>query len=133
MGMAGLEIICTVPLATYTVVATMTSEIYPWRGLGDLHLGFGRVRQYPAAIWTTQFLSARSGIESNEWMVIACGLVFFLIFGLAEEARKHYRLAYTSVVKRVGLSTGSMETTAGFSTYVDTLPDTHHLLTSLFL
>lgn len=119
MAMAGLEILCTVPLALYNVISTITAApIYPWKGLADLHLNFGRVRQYPVEVWTTQFAAFKSGQEATEWMVIGCALVFFLIFGMAEEARKHYRLAYTSVAKRVGLSTGSLETTAGFSTYV---------------
>jgi len=52
--------------------------------------------------------------EINEWIVIACGILFFMIFGLAEEARKHYRSAYTSVAKRVGLSTGMMDSSGGY-------------------
>ena len=37
----------------------------------------------------------------------ALAFVFFAFFGFADEARRNYRLTYASVMKRVGLSTGT--------------------------
>jgi len=44
----------------------------------------------------------------SRWLIVACGFIFFAFFGFADEARRHYRHAFNSVVKRVGFSTGSM-------------------------
>lgn len=113
MAMAVIEIVCTVPLTIFVLVVNFTlTPLYPENGLADLHSGFGRVRQYPTAIWL-EFGMAET-FEINQWIVIACGLLFFMIFGLAEEARKHYRSAYTSVAKRVGLSTGMVDSSGGY-------------------
>ncbi|KAK7680857.1 hypothetical protein QCA50_016167 [Cerrena zonata] len=113
MAMAVVEICCTVPLAIYGNVVNFRDAYYQYRGFADLHLGFDRVRQYPLALWDNGS-GFRSAVMFNQWAFIGCALVFFLIFGVAEEARKHYRAAYTSVAKRVGLSTGEIDS-SGFT------------------
>ncbi|OJT14439.1 Pheromone B alpha 3 receptor [Trametes pubescens] len=104
MGLAAIEVLCTVPLATYNLVVDATQPIYPYRGLADLHFGFSRVNQKSAVSWRAS-PAVVSAMDFKRWNVIACALVFFCFFGLAEEARKHYRLALTSVAKRVGITT----------------------------
>ncbi|KAH9976850.1 pheromone A receptor-domain-containing protein [Lactifluus volemus] len=44
------------------------------------------------------------------WTLVLCAFLFFAFFGLAEEARKHYRLVYTSLANRLGYSTSSNTT-----------------------
>ena len=59
----------------------------------------------------------------SRWLVVACGLVFFAFFGFADEAQKHYKIAFASVVKRVGYTTtGSTKIGTGITSstgYVD--------------
>ena len=43
-------------------------------------------------------------MEFARWMLVVCALIFFLFFGFAEEARKHYKGAVDSISKRVGIS-----------------------------
>ncbi|EIW56751.1 STE3-domain-containing protein [Trametes versicolor FP-101664 SS1] len=104
MGLAAIEVLCTVPLATYNLVADATQPIYPYVGMADLHFGFSRVNQKSAVSWRAD-PAVVSAMDFKRWNVIACALVFFCFFGLAEEARKHYRLALSSVAKRVGITT----------------------------
>ncbi|KAI0078437.1 STE3-domain-containing protein [Panus rudis PR-1116 ss-1] len=117
MAMAVIEMLSTVPLGIYTIVGNVQIGIYQWKGFADLHSGFDRVRQFPLAFWQETWDDAsKRSLEFNQWAFVVCALVFFLIFGMAEEAKKHYRAAYTSVAKRVGLSTGAIESSGfGFS------------------
>ncbi|CAL1697603.1 unnamed protein product [Somion occarium] len=117
MAMAVVEICCTIPAALYANISNIKGGLYKWRGFADLHFGFERVRQYPFDLWSVAFPGLRTTFLFNQWSFITCALVFFLIFGMAEEARKHYRAAYTTVAKRVGLSTGAVDST-GFTQYV---------------
>lgn len=64
-------------------------------------LGFSRVDQIPAVLWRAD-PTANVSIEMSRWLVVVCGLVFFAFFGFADEAQKHYKLAFDSVAKRVG-------------------------------
>jgi len=106
MGLAFIEMMCTIPLGAYTVWVNASQPIYKWRGLADVHFDFSRVDQVPAIIWRSS-PETISAFNFNNWTIVACALLFFAFFGVAEEARKHYRLVATSVAKRVGISTAS--------------------------
>ncbi|TCD64812.1 a-factor receptor [Steccherinum ochraceum] len=109
MAMACIEALCTVPFATW--VAVHNGIQYPYAGLADLHQGFDRVRQYPIGEWQNIPL-AHSSFSQILWLNIGCALTFFMIFGFAEEARRHYRSAYVSVFKTFGISTSMGSGTA---------------------
>ncbi|EMD35184.1 STE3-like pheromone receptor B mating type [Gelatoporia subvermispora B] len=106
MILASVEIICTIPLGAYTIWVNASQPLYKWRGLADIHFDFSRVGQYPAIIWQASPITV-SSFNFNNWIIVACALLFFALFGVAEEARKHYRMAASSVAKRVGISTAS--------------------------
>jgi pheromone a factor receptor len=57
--------------------------------------------------------NANTGIEMTRWLVVVCGLIFFAFFGFADEAQKHYKIAFDSVVKRVGYTTTTGSTKVG--------------------
>jgi pheromone a factor receptor len=63
---------------------------------------FGRIPQVPAYLWRAS--PGRDGLEFARWSLVVCALIFFLFFGFAEEARKHYKGAVGSISKRVGIS-----------------------------
>ncbi|KAG1750486.1 pheromone A receptor-domain-containing protein [Suillus paluster] len=108
MGLAGIEVLCTLPLGAYTIYLNVTAQqINPWVSWANTHYDFSRVDQYPSVIWRMSAPTVLS-IELSRWLVVVCALVFFAFFGFADEARKNYRLAYVSVAKRVGVSTGNM-------------------------
>ncbi|KAF8894930.1 pheromone A receptor-domain-containing protein [Gymnopilus junonius] len=102
MALAGIEVICCVPLSITTIILNATrGEVRPWISWEDTHYGFSRVDQVPAVLWRAD-PTANVSIEMSRWLVIVCGLVFFAFFGFADEAQKHYKLAFDSVAKRVG-------------------------------
>jgi len=56
-------------------------------------------------------------LETTRWFLVLCVAIFFGFFGFADEARKNYKLAYTSVAKRVGLTTAGTSTAVGDSMF----------------
>lgn len=102
-----------VPLSIYILVEDIAfAPIYPWRGFADLHFHFDRVRQYPVEVWTG-FRGIQPYFEQSEWFVIGCAIIYFLLFGLAEEARIHYTSGYNKIARLVGLPV--IDTTPNFT------------------
>lgn len=103
MGLAVLSAVVTMPLAVWIVVTNLRAEgMYRWRGLGNLHSGFGRVDTYPLGAWIGSERLVQV-FQFRLWMPVAYALWFFAFFGMAEEARRHYRTALTSVARRIGI------------------------------
>ncbi len=99
MSMCVLEMACTIPLCIYVVYSSVTSEpIYKWRGLAELHRDFRRIDRYTVDEWVGSSYSM--GIESTQWFNIGCAFVFFLFFGMTEEARRHYRNVINTILRR---------------------------------
>ncbi|KAF8153834.1 pheromone A receptor-domain-containing protein [Crassisporium funariophilum] len=116
MCLAGIEVICTVPLGCYAVYLNAADHgIRPWKGWADTHAGFSRVDQIPAILWRSNEITEIS-LELTRWLAPICAVVFFGFFGFAEEAKKNYRSAIQSVAKRVGISTGSFGNSSGMFT-----------------
>jgi len=38
-------------------------------------------------------------MELTRWLVVACGFIFFAFFGFADEALKHYKIAFGSIAR----------------------------------
>ncbi|PCH39328.1 STE3-domain-containing protein [Wolfiporia cocos MD-104 SS10] len=104
MAIAAVEVCFTVPLGIYSMVQNATGYIYPWTGLANLHYQFSAVDQIPAFLWRADPQVAQ-GLAFTRWSFIGTALLFFALFGLAAEARKHYRDAYVAVCSRVGVRT----------------------------
>lgn len=104
MGLATVQILFTVPLTIWVLVDNSQEPMYEWQGLENLHYGFSAVLQVPAVVWRADPLLSVS-INFNMWSIIFCALIFFAFFGLAEEARRHYSVALSTVARRVGIST----------------------------
>lgn len=122
MALAGVELLCTVPFSIYFIVTNAKTEIYQWAGLEDLHWGFSAVGYFPAEVWAVNEAQTRR-VTLQIWLTIVCGLVFFAFFGLAEEARTHYRIALSTVAKRLGYSTAGTAST-GFTVSLGKGPKT---------
>jgi hypothetical protein len=102
-----LEILCTIPLNIYLIVfERIIVPSYHYIGMEDLHWEFSRIGQVPAVLWLLT-PDAIQRFTMQQWLTIACGLVFFGLFGLSEEARTHYRSAFNTVAKKLGCSIAS--------------------------
>jgi pheromone a factor receptor len=105
MGLAGIEMLCTIPLSAYTIYLNATAQpVLPWISWANVHFNFSRVEQIPSVVWRSSGPAVLS-IELSRWFLVVCAFVFFAFFGFADEARKNYCLAYVSVAKRMGLLT----------------------------
>ena len=108
MGLAGIEALCTVPLASYVIYLNLaTNSMQAYVSWDSAHANFGFIEQFPSVVWQADPVGVVS-VELGRWFVVLCAVIFFAFFGFADEARRNYRLAYVSVAKRVGLSTGSI-------------------------
>uniref|UniRef100_A0A8H7Y347 Pheromone receptor n=2 Tax=Psilocybe cubensis TaxID=181762 RepID=A0A8H7Y347_PSICU len=113
MALAGIEVICCIPLSITTMVLNATRGVVnPWISWEDTHWGFSRVDQIPAVLWRST-ADSNVSVEMSRWLLIVCGLVFFAFFGFADEAQRHYKLAMNSVAKRVGYTTFTGSTKIG--------------------
>ncbi|KAG5722666.1 Pheromone B alpha 3 receptor [Termitomyces sp. T112] len=105
MMLAGIEAMLTVPFAFFTIYESYIKvQMHPWLGWADTHEDFSRVDQTPAILWRSNAEMVLN-LEMDRFFVCLCAFLFFLFFGFAEEARKHYRLGIQSVTKRMGIST----------------------------
>ncbi|KAG1873819.1 pheromone A receptor-domain-containing protein [Suillus subluteus] len=115
MGLAGIEMLCTIPLGAYVIYLNATAQpILPWISWADTHSNFSFVGIVPSVVWRASGPTVLS-IELSRWLLVVCAFVFFAFFGFADEARKNYRLAYVSVAKRVGISTAGTMSSGGGS------------------
>ncbi|KAF8963270.1 pheromone B alpha 1 receptor [Flammula alnicola] len=115
MCLAGIEVLCTVPFGSYAIYLNIKAGINPWISWENVHVGFSRVDQFPSLLWRSNPV-AQSSIELTRWLCVICAFIFFAFFGFADEAKKHYRYAFETVAKRVGLSTGSTGSSGGVLT-----------------
>ncbi|KAK0219089.1 putative pheromone receptor [Armillaria fumosa] len=96
------DMFCTIPLAIYTMyIGAKGVPLAPWISWEDTHYDFGRVGKIPALIWRTD-RSYDITVELHRWIFVFCAFIFFALFGFANEAKKHYRMAFWAVAKRFG-------------------------------
>jgi pheromone a factor receptor len=117
MCLASADVLFVIPLGLLHIgLQTRANPVYPWISWEYIHIYYSHVDQFPAVIWRSNPLIVM-GLESSRWTVVFCAFVFFGFFGFADEARRHYRLGFQFVAKRVGMSTGSSgsgDTSRGF-------------------
>jgi pheromone a factor receptor len=112
MALATVELLCTTPISAYAIYLNVTANpMQPWVGWSYVHYHFSEVGQFPAVEWRMSHLNVVS-LELSRWSVVFCAFVFFGFFGFADEARKHYRMAYQAVAKRFGASPTSTSTSS---------------------
>ncbi len=103
MALATTEILCTTPLATFTICLNiLSSPMSPYRSWSDTHLDYSRVVRYPRLLWHSDHLVAVS-MDMTRWVTVASALMFFVYFGFASEARRHYKLVYERAFKLYGI------------------------------
>nr|AHL45283.1 pheromone receptor STE3.3.1 [Pleurotus eryngii var. eryngii] len=102
MALAACDLMLTIPMASFIIwVNTVSSSIAPWISWEDTHFGFSRVEQIPAVLWRSNHRLVIA-CEATRWLTPACGILFFALFGFADEARRNYKKAFWIVVKPFG-------------------------------
>lgn len=86
MLLALLEMILATA-ATATSLWTATLDIRPWTSWADVHWGFSRIGQYPAAALTSTVAHYYCALW---WFVPASSAVFFLFFAFGRDTMREY-------------------------------------------
>ena len=103
MALSATEILGTIPLGTYFIVANAKAGVKPWKSWADTHSNYSEVIQVPSIVWENDpYFAGCLGIF--RWSLVACAFIFFAFFGFADEARQHYRRVYESIASRIGYS-----------------------------
>jgi len=119
MCLSGVEVLGTIPMGAWVLALNVRAGLAPWVSWHATHRTNSEIPQIPAIVWKSDHIS-HTLFEFNRWLLVACAFSFFIFFGFADEARRHYRLVYTSLASRVGLSTsngkltGSSHATSSF-------------------
>jgi len=102
MALSMFDIMCSMPLACYVMyVGAATKKIEPWISWADTHYNFWYVKRVPALLWRSEDANIIA-VELTRWVSIFCALLFFALFGFAEEAKVNYRRWFWAVAKRAG-------------------------------
>ena len=100
VALAMTEMCCTVPMGLFVIILNAGNNVSPWISWDDTHFDYGRIGQIPGSLWRSNS-RFRVLMELTRWLPPFSGLIFFAFFGFAQEARKHYRKAYTFIAKRL--------------------------------
>ena len=80
MGLAGVEIIFTIPLTIYNIITNLrVAPMYEYKGLTDLHWGFSRVVSQSAISWRSSPELVQV-MNFRVWAPVGCALLFFCFF-----------------------------------------------------
>jgi len=102
MLLAFVDMMCTVPLGTYSIyISTKGVPLAPWISWSDTHFDFARVQLVPALVWRSD-PSFETSVELTRWLSPFSALIFFGLFGFANEAQKNYRLVFWGTAKLFG-------------------------------
>lgn len=128
MALAGVELLLGVPWSVYVGIylnisanGASESPINPWISWANVHSNFFYVGQFPAFEWK-QSANDVLCLELERWAKVICAFLFFALFGFAEEARKNYRNAYSSIAKKIGYTTAGLSSSTRLTTGALTLP-----------
>ncbi|KAI0298958.1 GPCR fungal pheromone mating factor [Multifurca ochricompacta] len=117
MALSLVEILGTIPLGSWVIAHQSKLFMSKWLSWEDTHSNYSRVVQVPSVLWKADH-EIVVGLETFRWSLPVCAFIFFGFFGFADEARKHYRLVYTSLASRIGYSTSSGSFTGSSHAYV---------------
>jgi hypothetical protein len=103
IALSSVQIFCGLPMTAYAIYFNArVIPLNPWISWDDTHFDYSFVGQYPADVWRTNS-AASSALELNRWYFVGSAFIYFAFFGFAEEARKHYRMAYSFASTRLRL------------------------------
>lgn len=94
IALSATQISYILPTSLYSLYFNSNVLIlYPWISWENTHSHYSKVDQIPSLVWRST--SAQAIMEIMRWNTVFSAFLFFAFFGFAEEARKHYRIAYS--------------------------------------
>jgi pheromone a factor receptor len=95
IALSSIQIFITLPVSLVSLyISAHVETVHPWISWEDTHADYSFVGQVPSFMWQADPITVVN-LELIRWMVVVAAFVFFAFFGFAEEARKHYRMAYS--------------------------------------
>ena len=96
------EMSLTVPLASFSIyINTAGLQIQPWISWENTHFNFSFVELFPTIAWQSK-LASHVAIEMGRWVYPCSAILFFMLFGFADEARRCYSRVFWCVMKTFG-------------------------------
>ncbi|KAI0341212.1 STE3-domain-containing protein [Trametopsis cervina] len=106
MLLSCLEMMLTIPLTSYSIYLNSHGRtLSPWISWSDAHFNFSFIETIPAVYWRSDKQYAIA-VEMGRWIYPCSALLFFALFGFAEEARRNYRAGF-SWLRRIVTLRGS--------------------------
>ncbi|PSS11042.1 hypothetical protein PHLCEN_2v3338 [Hermanssonia centrifuga] len=103
MLLSCIEMVCTVPLGAYSIyIDTAGVHVDAWISWADTHFDFWFIEFVPASVWQNNH-NYVVAVELGRWLYPISGLLFFALFGFAEEAMRHYRVAFWWIARHFGI------------------------------
>ncbi|KZT69398.1 putative fungal pheromone GPCR, STE3-type [Daedalea quercina L-15889] len=97
-----VEMALTVPLNVFSIYENnLDNPIQPYVSWENVHYGFSLVEKFPAVLWMSN-RAFYTSTELGRWVYPCSAILFFALFGFAEEARRNYSLAFWAIAKRIG-------------------------------
>jgi len=95
IALSASQIFTTLPVSLFGLyLDTHILTVNPWISWDNTHSDYSFVGQYPSIMWRADPVSGVI-FELQRWIPVLAAFLFFVFFGFAEEARKHYRKAYS--------------------------------------
>jgi pheromone a factor receptor len=92
--LSGIDILITIPFNIWYLTTYFHAPFLPWPGWTAIHTNWSHPLLFPLAKLGSQNLYQ---VEAARWVCVVYGLVFFGLFGVATEAKKHYASAWQHV------------------------------------
>ncbi|KDQ50562.1 hypothetical protein JAAARDRAFT_141682 [Jaapia argillacea MUCL 33604] len=121
MALAMTDLLCTVPFALYSIWLNASVGVQKWVSWSDTHFDFSRVDQFPSVLWHLDQRTVVS-IELTRWLLPVCAILFFLYFGFASEARRHYRVFFYVIAKPFGIKPPTKKPSGSAAGYASFTP-----------
>ncbi|KAH9943676.1 putative fungal pheromone GPCR, STE3-type [Amylocystis lapponica] len=113
-----VEMACTIPLGAFSMYINNDGlQVQPYISWANVHYDFSYVELFPAEVWTSRRAFYIS-VQMGRWIYPCTAFLFFALFGFADEARRHYRLAFWWIARRIGfqpVSQTSSKSSLGFA------------------
>ncbi|RPD76939.1 STE3-domain-containing protein [Lentinus tigrinus ALCF2SS1-7] len=98
------EMALVLPLSAFSIyINTAGLTVQPWVSWANTHYNFSFVELFPTFVWQGK-LASHVAIEMGRWVYPCSAIMFFMLFGFAEEARRCYSTAFWRVAKIFGIS-----------------------------
>ncbi|KAG8948931.1 a-factor receptor [Tulasnella sp. 424] len=114
MALAATEIICSLPMSTYTMVLNIQTGLHPWISWADTHYNFNRFEKLPFG-WFKLFPRNWILINISRYSLPVGSFIFFIYLGMSGESGQFYRRQFWKVARLLGFPGPSSETSPGAS------------------